>query len=168
MSRLEVYEDSVHPLFTYLIQLEKNHETLGQIDDSGLFTCDMDHVPIHWVKLNPIEDKPYCEDSKYLYRIPSSGGDIIHSVRIHGRFKSAEIFQYSFLDGRLTYDHVSGLDESMDASSVTDMCPFPQSGIPVIQVRKNIYLELIPENDADPIKVEYGYGLLDEIGRAHV
>ena len=154
------YGENIHPIFFHLIQLEKKKETLGHIDESGLFTCNMDRIPIHWVPLDSVEHKTY-DDSKYLYVIPRVNGDILHSVRIRGRFQSAEIFQYSFLDGRIIYDHIDGLGEHIDGNSISVMCPFPQSGIPVLQILKNIYLEIIPENEDDPIQVEYGFGFLD-------
>lgn len=157
--RLEVHNDDIASIFQNLISMEKRGITLGNIDETGLFTCDMDSVPLLWVKLSPMD---LCYGySKNLYVIPMNGGDILHSIRIYGRFKSAKLYQYSFLDTPIEFDHVEGINNQED--SITILNPFPQSGIPILQTRKNIYLELISMNEdtEETPKCEIGYGYLD-------
>lgn len=94
----------------------------------------------------------------------SLNADIIHSIRIYGRFRSAKLFQYSFLDTELIYDQVEGIGDDVTEHTVTTIMPFPQSGIPILQARKSIYLEIIPEYEYDDYRIpncEIGYGFLD-------
>jgi hypothetical protein len=157
--RIEVYDDNISPLLIHLIGLERHGVTLGHIDESHMLTCDMEKIPIHWIRLNPEEHRSY-DDTPNLYVIPNDGnGDILHSIRIHGPFKSASIFQNSFIDGQLVFDNVTGEDLALDA--VTTLSPFPYSGIPLEQVQKHIYLEVVPVSGATPPVVEFGYGFLD-------
>lgn len=51
-TRLEVYGEIYGEIFRELFKIEKSGETLGDIDCTGLFTCDMDRVPIQWIKLS--------------------------------------------------------------------------------------------------------------------
>lgn len=164
LARVEIYDENITSIFMHLLTIEKQGKSLGKIDDTGLFTCDMDNVPIKWVRLT--EEELCFGYSKELYVLPTDA-DILHSIRIYGRFKSATLYQYSFLDQRIEYDTVYGLNEEIDASHVTIMMPFPYSGIPLLQVGKRIYLEIISENDTcPPPKCEIGYGYLDNIIRS--
>ena len=158
--RIEIYDDDhISTVFMHLLSIEKKGITLGKIDETGLFTCDMDRIPLKWIRITP---ESLCYGySKDLYII-STEPDILHSIRIYGRFKSATLYQYSFLDQRIEYDHVEGMGEEIDDNHVTIMNPFPYSGIPLLQIGKNIYLELIPEHDNSELpKCEIGYGYLD-------
>lgn len=157
---METEGQCISSILLYLVKLEKQGTTLGKIDDQRLFVCDMSAVPINWVPLNIEEHKSYSEDSGCIYFIPNNG-DILHSIKIKGRFKKAEIFQYSFLDNRIVYESITGMDKSITEDTITVLNPFPSSGIPFLQLIKNMYLEYIPEKDGDPIKVKFGEGYLD-------
>lgn len=157
----QITDDHISPILMYLIKYEKQGHTLGHIDDSGLFQCDMEKVPIHWIALSPVEHQVF-DGSRFIYVIPNDGGngDILHSIKIQGRFQSATLYQNSFIDGRIVYESMEGTN--LDHDSVTFIKPFPYSGIPLEQIKKHIYLELIPENDQDcPPQTWIGYGFLD-------
>lgn len=162
-TQLETYGENVSKIFLHLIKLEKKNITLGKIDETGLFTCDMEKIPINWVELNPIEHSTYDSDP-YLYKIPDVG-DILHSIKIYGKFQYAEIFQYNFLGGKFIYDEIDGTPDLND-DSVTILKPFPISGIPLLHIKNNIYFIFVPispenEKPEHPIRVEFGYGFLD-------
>jgi hypothetical protein len=160
-TRFEIYDEGdFGNIFHHLIKLEKQGQSLGNIDETGLFTCNMDLVPLEWKKINEM-NIPYVT-TKHTYVIQKSA-DILHSIRIYGRFKSATLFQYSFLDTKIIYDQVEGIADNIEENTVTIMMPFPESGIPLIQARKNFYLEIIPEDgESDEIpNCEVAYGYLD-------
>jgi hypothetical protein len=99
---------------------------------------------------NQVENK--CSHAN-AYIIPKKG-DVLVSIRVNGEFSQAKLFQYSWNGyNKIVYDTLRGEGE---------MYPFPDSGFPLLQVGKNIYLDVY---DAQNVHVTATYALLKKEDR---
>lgn len=154
----ETYD--ISEIFDYLKEYESAGYTMGKYDKAtNIFTCELCDVPVRWMSIDKFKKHdtiPNC------YELPIAGGDIITGIQIDGNYKSFKLFQFSGTSSVGQYSatiiaHEEGHPHEMTTSL---FLPFPQSGIPYLQIGTNMYIEFIPLPD---IKSEcfIGFGFLD-------
>ena len=115
-----------------------DHDARGvqhcSIDSDGFFRYNHNAPTIRTtVNYNP---DVMCRQAGRLLYVVGREGDILLSLSIEGRFKSARMFQYdAWGHGTVVYEEGPG----------ALLAPF-DSGIPLLQVGKHIYLELSLED----------------------
>jgi len=149
-------ETDISKIFDYLKEYELSGYTMGEYDKAtNIFTCELCDVPARWMSID--EFKKY-DMNPNCYELPIAGGDIIKGIQIDGNFKSFTLFQYDWLgSNRTIIAHSDGHPYELTTSL---FLPFPQSGIPYIQIGSAMYIEFIP---LPGIKSEcsIGFGFLD-------
>jgi hypothetical protein len=122
---------------------DQNIKTID-IDGNGFYNLINTSIPKYTEKIS----KMNAFDN--LYIIPRLG-DILQEIKIVGCFKTAEIYQYCWTGSRkVLYDTIKYEDSSI-------IEPFGISGIPMICVGKNLYVEITDAADDVEVHVTFGY-----------
>lgn len=122
-------------------QMTDQHIKTVDIDDNGLYTLIYASIPTYTEIISKTGN---------LYIIPRLG-DILHEIKIVGRFLTAEFYQYDWTGTRkVVYDTIKYEDSSI-------MQPFGISGIPYTCCGKNMYVEITDASDDLEVQVKFGY-----------
>lgn len=136
--------------------IDKNGVITSRIDDNGVFTY-LHNAPTY-IRDIFIDDCPIKQTKNSLLVSFPRYGDLLLNIFIHGHFQKAEIFQYNYLDRKITY----ATKECNEESLLSVLNPFP-SGIPLLTCNKNFYLEV--HQPASNLEVKAEYVFLDTISR---
>jgi hypothetical protein len=134
------------------------------IDESGCLGY-FGNMPVWKEKLALVDNDKYMNGLGYLYTVPHTG-DLLLNIEITGKFWGATMFQYDWTGShKIKYDsYDTDTNDSYDTDNNVTMAPFPDSGYPLLQVGKQLYVEVMtkPHNDIDCIAT---YAFLDTVSR---
>lgn len=125
------------------------------IDSNGIYKYLFDS-PTYPVIVEQADKSRYRYPEDGLLYVMPRDGDILLHVEVTGSFKEAILYQYDF----------GGVDKIVYATLNQEgiMNPFPESGFPLLQAGKGLYLNVIGA-DADKVQVTATYALLETKSR---
>ena len=126
-------------------ELQKNSIKCGEIKNH-VFSYNS-NTPIYDIRIEP--------DTSALYVVPRAG-DILINITVEGTFSKCTLYQYDFFDRKIVYD-------TIDNPKKRVMNPFKEGGFPLIQLGKNLYIEI--EDKQDDVVVYGTFGGLDSFTR---
>jgi hypothetical protein len=136
-------------IFVDLELLEEANIRSLEIDENGVFQY-LFNSPTRKIDI-PLADT----DKDHLCVVIPICGDLLLSVEVTGKFKSATLFQYDWTGSREIVYY------TMTEPGVC--IPFPHSGIPLTQIGKAIYLKV--EGASENINIAATYAYLESYSR---
>lgn len=144
-------------IFSEIDVLDKSNIKTINIDNNAIFTY-LFNSPTNTINISPIpiDSILYNQNiDETLYVIPREG-DILLSIEISGFFSSSiELFQYDWTGiKRIIFDNAIGIN-GIDNKIILQ--PFIQSGFPLLQMGKNLYLIIKKPNDNCKVKATFAF-----------
>ena len=143
---------ALEKVFAELKVLEETNIRSIEIDENGIYKY-LFNTPTMRIDVPLANPKIYTYTDN-LYVIPIHG-DILLSVELTGKFKSATLFQYDWTGSRKIVYY------TMTQPGVCN--PFPHSGIPLIQIAKAVYLKV--EGATEDVNVAAIYAYLEKFSK---
>jgi hypothetical protein len=143
---------TIEDIFADLIKLDEANIRSIKIDENGIYQY-LFNTPTMRIDVLLADNNRYTYTDN-LYVIPRYG-DILLSVEVKGKFTNATLFQYNYTG-----------TEKIIYCNITQpgVCtPFPYSGFPLLQIGKNIYMEV--EGATEDVNVVATYAYLDTVSR---
>ena len=133
-----------------LVKMESENPDLKSItiDDDGVYKYHF-NMPEEIEVIEQVHAPDYTIDADCQLYVISRSGDILLDVLIEGSFTSCEMYQYDSMG------YHKEVYATLKSSGV--MNPFPQSGIPLIQCGKCIYIQVHEPRSEIQVHAKYAF-----------